>query len=518
MKFKTKVYMVIFFSIIISGFSIFWLSYNIFSKEILTLEEEKIELLGNEAEDNIEEKINHIVSIMDFLIKIHSEKDDETSSEEREKKMLFYMENVYKYEPQIKAMGYGKSNKTMVFDRNINHVIKSDPTKRPWYVGAVNSENFYLSEIFLSSKTKLPIITVSKKIIEDKKVVGVLVVSLEISTFSKALRQYRRESKEAFFLLDKNNKFLFSTDKKREKYIGNIIMDNKFKSGEKYFVIRGDSGNVHYYIHKIDDLGLLLIGSVEEKELYSSIFKIRNYTLGVVILVLSIITGTLIIFYRKYNRMLNKLSNIIKAIATGDYSKNIDYILDGIDEKSELDKMKSAIHEMNYEIIKREEKLRIISEMDTLINIYNRRSILGFLDEERERKRVLGREYSLIMFDVDNFKEINDKFGHQFGDIVLLNIARKVSYNIKTTDKFGRIGGDEFLILLPSTGLSHGMEVAERIRVAVASMFWEDKDIIVTISVGVTTGLEDESVEEVLENVDKALYKAKNNGRNRVEG
>jgi diguanylate cyclase (GGDEF)-like protein len=347
---------------------------------------------------------------------------------------------------------------------------------------------------------------------------GVLVVSLEISTFSKALRQYKKESKEAFFLLDKNNRLILSTNSEREKYIDKILKDRNYKTGKKYFVIKGENGKNHYYIHKIKKLHLTLIGSINEKVLYSSIYQIRNYIFAVVALVLLIITEVLLIFYRRYNKTLNKLSNIIKAITTGDYSKDIDYMLDGIDEKSELDKMKSAIYEMNYEIIKREEKLRIISEMDTLINIYNRRSMLGFLNKIDEKKKKLRNKYSLIMFDIDNFKKINDEFGHQFGDIVLLNIARKVNYNIKSTDKFGRIGGDEFLILLPSTNLSYGMEVAERIRFTVESMFWEDKDIMVTISIGVTTKLENESVEEVLERVDKALYRAKNKGRNRVEG
>jgi diguanylate cyclase (GGDEF)-like protein len=520
MKFKNKIYLVIFLSITISGFSIFLLSYNIFSKEIMTLEKEKIRLLGDEAEGNIEEKIDHIVSILNFLEGVYHENRDKISVEEREKKMLSYMKNIHNYELKIKDIGYGKPNEFMVFDKNTENIVNMneyDSTRRPWYIGALNARDFYVSETFLSLKTKQPIITISKKIVDRGKVVGVLVIGLEISTFSKALKQYRKESKEVFFLLDKNNKLILSTNSEREKYIGDILKDKNYKIGKKYFVIKRKNGKNHYYIHRLKNLNLTLIASIREKELYYSIYEIRNYILGVVVLVLLIITVILLIFYRKYSRTLNKLSEIINVITTGDYTKSIDHILDDVDEKGELSKIKKAIQNMNYEIIKREENLRIISERDPLLNIFNRRTILKFIDREMKKSRTLGSKYTLIMFDIDNFKEINDKYGHQFGDVVLLNISKKISYNIKATDKFGRLGGDEFLILLPSTNINYGRKIAERIRSSIASMLWEDRDVTVTVSVGVTGNENDKDVKEVLERVDKALYKAKNNGRNRIE-
>lgn len=171
---------------------------------------------------------------------------------------------------------------------------------------------------------------------------------------------------------------------------------------------------------------------------------------------------------------------------------------------------------MNYEIIKRETELKLIAETDQLTEIYNRRAILNFLKMELDRSKNFHTEYVLVMFDLDKFKNLNDRYGHLFGDEVLRKICRTITEDIKEEDKFGRYGGEEFLLLLPDTDLKKGVLIAERLRKEIENLKWKN-DVVVTISMGVIKNMKNDTLDMALERVDNLLYKAKNKGRNRIE-
>ena len=125
------------------------------------------------------------------------------------------------------------------------------------------------------------------------------------------------------------------------------------------------------------------------------------------------------------------------------------------------------------------------------------------------------------MLDIDRFKEVNDTYGHRTGDRVLRALAERITQNIRQVDILGRYGGEEFAILLPETELFKACEIAERIRSAVANqpiVETEQGPVSVSISVGVTRATKaTTTLAELLEQADKALYMAKEKGRNRVE-
>jgi len=120
------------------------------------------------------------------------------------------------------------------------------------------------------------------------------------------------------------------------------------------------------------------------------------------------------------------------------------------------------------------------------------------------------------MFDIDHFKNINDTHGHTVGDLVLADLAALVQHAIRDTDTLGRWGGEEFMILTPVTTLIDALEFAERLREGIESKFFPVAGQL-TCSFGVAEATEGESLEALFHRVDKALYKAKHNGRNRVE-
>lgn len=164
-------------------------------------------------------------------------------------------------------------------------------------------------------------------------------------------------------------------------------------------------------------------------------------------------------------------------------------------------------------------KLRKQATTDELTGLRNRRKILQRLDEEFLRAARNDSPLSLIILDIDHFKQINDRHGHPFGDIVLKQIAVRMSDLLRSYDLVGRIGGEEFLIITPQTDRIEALVIAERIRQTIAdeSISEEQQLIHLTISAGVTEMLHDEdTVQTMIKRADTALYKAKSEGRNRV--
>lgn len=157
---------------------------------------------------------------------------------------------------------------------------------------------------------------------------------------------------------------------------------------------------------------------------------------------------------------------------------------------------------------------------DYLTGLNNRRSFIERTEIELYRKERYGREFSLIMFDIDYFKYINDKYGHNTGDLVLKEIANICRNVLREVDIVGRIGGEEFAILLPETDIVQATLVAERLRVSISNgkVFPTlNEEVRFAASFGVTfTKDANKSINELLNQADNALYKAKNSGRNRV--
>lgn len=153
----------------------------------------------------------------------------------------------------------------------------------------------------------------------------------------------------------------------------------------------------------------------------------------------------------------------------------------------------------------------VLAETDPLTGIANRRRTMLVLDRAIAEARLDGRPLSIAMFDIDHFKRINDRYGHHGGDAVLRRVAGDAGGVLRRGDTIGRIGGEEFVMILPGATAQTAMAVAERARAAIVA---GGDDPRVTISVGVAELLLDESVETLLHRTDQALYAAKDGGRN----
>lgn len=157
---------------------------------------------------------------------------------------------------------------------------------------------------------------------------------------------------------------------------------------------------------------------------------------------------------------------------------------------------------------------------DGLTKVFLRRYFEAWLAQEFARVKRYHTDVSLIMLDIDHFKRINDTFGHQAGDFVLMELAKAVKMMVRSADVVARYGGEEFVICLPETNLEKARYSAERVREAVEKkcFMYGKKEILVTISLGVTSfsKMPEDSIEQFIKDADRALYYSKKNGRNRV--
>ena len=165
-------------------------------------------------------------------------------------------------------------------------------------------------------------------------------------------------------------------------------------------------------------------------------------------------------------------------------------------------------------------KMHDLANVDQLTQIYNKKYLMEYLDNEFIRCRNLKKKLSLILFDLDHFKKINDTYGHLAGDYILKEMCILLKRDFfRGDDVLGRFGGEEFMVILPDTDLQAACTLAERIRIKseMHVYVYEDKKIEVTLSLGVCElDTSVESITSFIKKADHALYNAKNSGRNRV--
>ena len=177
------------------------------------------------------------------------------------------------------------------------------------------------------------------------------------------------------------------------------------------------------------------------------------------------------------------------------------------------------VEKMNVqtEIVNTNQKLMTLANTDPLTELLNRRVMMSYIEKEKEKVDLGSRTFSLIMLDVDNFKQINDEYGHDGGDFVLQKLSELIRMSVRSHDLISRWGGDEFLILLLETDLRSCERVAEKLRLRVVNspFIFHGLDIPVTITLGISVCDKNSGIGNVLRKADLALYKGKQEGKNR---
>lgn len=231
-------------------------------------------------------------------------------------------------------------------------------------------------------------------------------------------------------------------------------------------------------------------------------------------------------YFEEMMKINNRQTNMIRRITKENIeltSARSDAEINMYDEISrlnnELINLQRELVKKNKELERLYKQVENLSLTDPLTEVYNRRGLYKIAAREIERTRRFGYRLSVIMLDIDHFKRINDTHGHSAGDRILHELITRCKVEVRGVDVIGRIGGEEFCILLPGTGLNDAIKIAERMRTIIYEKHFkaDGNEIEVTVSLGVaeyTSGIDD--LDKLFQAADKAMYRAKYEGRNRV--
>ena len=163
-------------------------------------------------------------------------------------------------------------------------------------------------------------------------------------------------------------------------------------------------------------------------------------------------------------------------------------------------------------------KAQLDMMIDPLTKIYNRRAFDVRMKDQIGRFERYGEPFSILIFDIDFFKKVNDTLGHTAGDIVLKTIASLAKETIRTVDFLARYGGEEFVVIGDKVKQKEAFKIAEKIRTTIDSheFVFQKRDVPVTVSIGVAHFTKNDSADKIIKKADKALYRAKNSGRNKT--
>ena len=274
----------------------------------------------------------------------------------------------------------------------------------------------------------------------------------------------------------------------------------------------------------VDKLGWIVVAEVSQERAFEQVRRLRNTTF---LIVIAILLGVGWIGYRLallIVRPLDRLSVGAEQVASGDLTVDIPVVGAGEvaalttvfnDMVTRLREGREQLNAANESLRKTNAELERLSVTDQLTGLYNRRRLAEVLANEVLRSRRHEHPFALLVMDVDNFKKFNDAYGHLAGDRVLATVADVIRETTREIDTPARYGGEEFVVVLPETQMEAAVEVAERIRLVMASRIFDGRRV--TISIGVAEfPAHGGDPEALIAAADAALYRAKEEGRNRV--
>ncbi|MFW0696237.1 diguanylate cyclase [Aliarcobacter butzleri] len=424
----------------------------------------------------------------------------------------------------------------LLFDEDLNLTSSKiednsyDPRNRPWYQSAILNENTIKTAPYKYSHIDNIGITYAKDVDKSKNVVGIDVLTQDFTTLYKkhinqdfinvvifqedglVLSSSNKDNSlfEKFFEKNKNindYKELKVVDINKKEYITKIVQLDTLNKQE-YIVIFADYEKItEPYLSQTFKLLLTFI------IIAFLMFPIMIYLSGIIIKpIYNLVKQSIKIKNRKYNDVSQIESPILEIALLSASFENMAQSINSYQNSLE-EKVKQRTEEL---LVKNAELLRL-SITDNLTKLYNRVKLDKSLQEEMNRSLRYNTNFSIILLDIDYFKKVNDNFGHQVGDEVLIESAQILSKNIRNVDILGRWGGEEFLVICPETKIEDAIKVASHINAAIKLHKFTTYPNTITISLGVATFSKHiKNVDDIILNADKALYQAKEEGRDKV--
>ncbi|HJQ12239.1 MAG TPA: diguanylate cyclase [Gemmatimonadaceae bacterium] len=364
----------------------------------------------------------------------------------------------------------------------------------------------------------------------DGRLLGAFAAELNLAPVQLLLRSFAPDSSGAIHLVNTHGSVIASSDGVNEALIKNSLPTSTMKKLRErarapfeYTSFRGRDviGTLEY----VPQVNWAVLAEMSAEAAYLQVRRFRDVALGVIAFLLIAVTASAYRLGRLIARPLDRLTKAAGEVAAGDLTVDlpaapgggeIGYLTDVFnhmvyrlrDGRAELDRINETLRKKN-------EELELLSTTDSLTGLSNHRSLMKRLDDEVARFRKERKGFSVLVGDVDHFKQFNDAFGHPAGDEVLQTIAEIMRDSTRKTDCCARYGGEEFVIVLPDTAVADAMDTAEHIRARVAAKKFNGRKM--TLSIGVATFPDDaDDAEAIIAVADEALYQAKREGRDRT--
>ena len=367
----------------------------------------------------------------------------------------------------------------------------------------------------------------------SERLLGVLTAKINFRTISKTLQNYAQGEIGELYLITGEGTLLVSS-----RPISATFLETKLlgSTTRKLFLGEGDPQRYSGYhdepvvgaLKRMSELDWGVVAEKERAKAYAQIVRLRNVTLILVVGLLLFIGLGAYLLGLTLVRPLDRLTGGASKVAAGDLEVNLP-VLSGSevgyltevfnDMVARLRQGREQLAVINETLRKKNKELHELSITDSLTGLYNRKHLMETLENEVARSKRHKHDFSVLVIDIDHFKEYNDTYGHLAGDEVLSRLATVFKESVRSCDYVARYGGEEFILVLPEIGPEDGVKAAERIRKKVAkeSFAGDGKPIQVTVSVGVASYPKDgDDSQSIIRHADTALYKSKESGRNRV--
>lgn len=367
----------------------------------------------------------------------------------------------------------------------------------------------------------------------SERLLGVLTAKINFRTISKTLQNYAQGEIGELYLITGEGTLLVSS-----RPISATFLETKLlgSTTRKLFLGEGDPQRYSGYhdepvvgaLKRMSELDWGVVAEKERAKAYAQIVRLRNVTLILVVGLLLFIGLGAYLLGLTLVRPLDRLTGGASKVAAGDLEvdlpvlsgSEVGYLTEVFNDMvARLRQGREQLAVINETLRKKNKELHELSITDSLTGLYNRKHLMETLENEVARSKRHKHDFSVLVIDIDHFKEYNDTYGHLAGDEVLSRLATVFKESVRSCDYVARYGGEEFILVLPEIGPEDGVKAAERIRKKVAkeSFAGDGKPIQVTVSVGVASYPKDgDDSQSIIRHADTALYKSKESGRNRV--
>ena len=400
-------------------------------------------------------------------------------------------------------------------------------TTRPWYKEAIETGKVIKTKPYIFSNIKAKGVTYAKKINNTQ---NVFALDFLLNNINGILKEYEAGILENSFIFDKNGTVIASSNSTKQSEILGEIKRFISANPNKNTVMKNILIDNKKYIISIVPLGKEFLCTTSEISKLTIDYKSKmNNMMIIVVLILltivplifyfsSIIVKPILSLMKESIKVKNRNFDKVKLVDTNVLeihllSTSLLNMSTSIDEYQT--NLETKVKERTLELYKINEELKLLSVTDKLTGLYNRMKLDVVIEEEVNRANRYDQKFGLIIIDIDFFKSVNDTYGHQVGDTVLVEFASILKESVRKTDIVGRWGGEEFIVISIESSLESTLKLANKIRENIEQFQFS----IVkhkTASFGVSSYKRNEKIEETINRADKALYLAKESGRNQV--